>query len=895
MQTTLLSTKLYVPPTREALVVRPRLTAILSNAIGKCFTLISAPAGYGKTTLVSSWLRATGIPSAWLSLEESDNDPVRFLQYLLTAVQAVVPSVRVDLLEMVEASQPASLQGLMNVLINEIAKQDRQFVLVLDDFHLVQDQSVLDILTFLLDHIPAQQMHLVLITRSDPPLPLPRMRVRNQMVEIRADQLRFTQGEVAEFINQLMGFNLSDDEISAMYARTEGWIAGLQLAGLSMQECQDIPGFISAFSGSHHYIVDYLADEVLKHQDAQTRAFLLQTSILSRMCASLCNSLVDIDPAGAQQEGQIVLESLQKKNLFIIPLDEERRWFRYHHLFADALNRRLEFQYPDLLPKLYHRASEWYEKNGLFGEAIQYALITGDRERAAQLVEQNGCYLLMSGELITLLKWMDAVEPYFSARPWLLIQKGWALTLAGRMEPAEQAFKAGESLVSTMEPNPDVSTMVGTISAGRAYWADFQGNIPETARLAQQALDLLPDTDPLSQSMRSVATEALAKTIFVSGNLSKAKQIYDQAAQLGKTANNIEMMINTNEDICDILIEQGKLKQAEQLLLETLSMTVRADGRRLPLSARIYSALSKVYYEWNQLDQALHYANQCLEVSQQWGNFEQQANGNILLARVEQAKGNLEKAQVLMRIVDQLSRENHLYPWNSVRIEAALERFWLSLGSLDKVLKHINARGIDPTEEITLLNEPGYLTQLRWLLATSDYDAALELIQRFLQVAKKSQRMLRVVELLILQSLAYLGKKEMISAGNSLAEAVSLAQPEGYKRVFLDEGEGIRKLLYLVKSRPEVMGYAGEVLDAYGQVPGPAPELSQLLIEPLSGREIEVLKLIEGGLSNQEIASRLFISITTVKRHISNIYAKLDVKTRTQAVARGKELGFFEV
>ena len=895
MQTTLLSTKLYVPPTREALVLRPRLTAILSNALGKSFTLISAPAGYGKTTLVSSWLRSTDIPSAWLSIEESDNDPVRFLQYLLTAVQAVVPGVRVDLLEMVETSQPASLQGLMNLLINEIARQDRQFVLVLDDFHLVQDQTILDILTFLLDHIPVQQMHLVMITRTDPPLPLSRMRVRNQMVEIRADQLRFTQREVAEFINQLMGFNLTDDEISAMYARTEGWIAGLQLAGLSMQECQDIPGFISAFSGSHHYIVDYLADEVLKHQDEQTRAFLLQTSILSRMCASLCNSLVSINSAGAQLDGQNVLENLQKKNLFIIPLDEGRRWFRYHHLFADALNRRLEYQYPELLPQLYQRASEWYEKNGLFGEAIQYALSKGDRERAAQLVEQNGCYLLMSGELITLLKWMEAVEPYFSSRPWLIIQKGWALTLAGRMEPAEEAFKAAEKLVSTLEANPDVSTMVGTISAGRAYWADFQGNISETARLAQQALDLLPDTDPLSQSMRSVATEALAKTIFVSGDLDKAIRIYDQAAQFGKTANNVEMIINTNEDICDILIEQGKLKQAEHLLLETLPMTVRADGRRIPLSARIYSGLSKVYYEWNQLDQALHFANQCLEVSQQWGNIEQQANGIIMSAKVEQVNGNLENAQVLMRTVDQLNRENHLYPWNSVRIDAAVERFWLTRGGLDKVSRRIDARGIVQTEEINLLNEPGYLTQLRWLLAISEYNAALELTQRLLPAAKDSHRMVRVVELLILQSLVYLGKKEMISAGNSLTEAVSLAQSEGYKRVFLDEGEGVRKLLYLVKSKPEAMGYASELLDAYGPVPGPTPDLSQLLIEPLSGREIEVLKLIEGGLTNQEIAFRLFISITTVKRHISNIYAKLDVKTRTQAVGRGKELGFFEI
>ena len=894
MQTTLLSTKLYLPLSRETLVARPRLTAILSNALTKGFTLVSAPAGYGKTTLVSSWLRETGISSAWLSLEESDNDPVRFLQYLLTAIRTVVPSVRLDLLDLVEGIQPASLQALMNLLINEIAKKDSQFVLVLDDFHLVEDQSILDIVAFLLDHIPAQQMHLMLITRTDPPLPLSRLRVRNQMVEIRADQLRFTPGEVAAFVNGVIGFNLSTEDISAMETRTEGWIAGLQLAVLSMQGSQDVPGFITTFSGSHHYIVDYLADEVLKRQDEQTRSFLLKTSILSRMCASLCNRLIDIRDDEHPLDGQSMLETLEKMNLFIIPLDEERHWYRYHHLFADALNRRLAYQHPELLPGLYRRASAWYEKNGLIGEAIQYALSAGDQERVAQLVEQNGCYLLMTGEVLTLLKWMDTVEHYFSAHPWLVIQKGWALTMAGRMEPAEQAFQTAERLVSSLESTPDVNTMVGTISAGRAYWADLQGNVNETARLAQQALDLLPDTDPMSQSMRSVATGALAKTIFMSGDLDHARQIYQQAIEIGHAANNYEMVINSNDDIADVLMEQGQLRQVERLLLETLPMTVRADGQRLPLSARIYSGLSKVYYEWNKLDQAAHFVHLCLEVSQQWGNIEMQAIGTVLSAKVEQAQGNLEKAQALMRTVDQINQDNRLYPWNSIRIEGALDRFWLSLGSLERVSQRIKTSGINPADEITYLHEVKYLTLLRWLLACGDYDAALGLAERMLQKAQNDHRMLQVVELLVLEALAYQGKKETAVAVTTLSRSVALAQPEGYKRVFLDEGELVLKMLHLVKSNQDATGYACELLEAFGRISGPLPGQAQLLIEPLSAREIEVLKLIEAGLSNQEIATKLFISITTVKRHINNIYSKLDVKTRTQAVSRGKKLGFFE-
>ena len=893
MQTTLLSTKLFIPYSGESLVARPRLIEMLTNALPKGFTLVSAPAGYGKTTLVSSWLRQTGLRSAWLSLEESDNDPIRFLLYLLAALQDIIPGAHADLPDLVEGLQPASFQAVMNILINEIAKYKGLFVLVLDDFHLIQDQSIHDIVAFLIEHIPTPHMHLVLITRTDPPLPLSRMRVRNQMTEIRADQLRFTPGEADALVNGVMGFALSAEEITAMHTRTEGWIAGLQLAGLSMQGCRDIPGFISAFSGSHHYVVDYLADEVLQHLDEPTRSFLLKTSILSRMCASLCEELVGTGDGTPVLDGQGMLENLEKMNLFIIPLDGDRRWYRYHQLFADALNRRLECQHPELICELYQRASAWHEKNSLIGDAIQYALAGGDQEHAAQLVEQNGCYLLMSGELLTLLIWMEAVEEYFPTRPWLVIQKGWALTLAGRMEPAEQAFRLAENLVSALTANPDRQTMVGTISAGRAYWADIEGNIPEAARLAQQALDLLPDTDPMSLSMRSVAMGALAKTKLLSGELAQAREIYDQAAEIGRAANNLEMVINTNECIAAILIELGQLGQAQRLLLDTLPLTLRPDGQKLPLSAQIYSGLSKVYYEWNKLDQAAYYVGLCLEVSQQWGNIEQQAIGSVMSAKVEQAQGNLEKAQVLMRTAEQLSRDNRLYPRNATWVDAALSRYWMSSGRQERIAQSIQASGINPADEISFRHEPRYITLVRWLLAGGDYEAALGLAQRMLERAKVDCRNLRVVELLVLESLAYQGMKDLMRAAACLSSAVSLAQAEGYRRVFLDEGERMVKLLYLVRSSPQAGGYAGELIEAFGSATTPPTSQVQLLIEPLTEREIEVIQLIENGLSNQEIAVKLFISITTVKRHISNIYAKLDVKNRTQAVARGKELGFF--
>jgi LuxR family maltose regulon positive regulatory protein len=354
------------------------------------------------------------------------------------------------------------------------------------------------------------------------------------------------------------------------------------------------------------------------------------------------------------------------------------------------------------------------------------------------------------------------------------------------------------------------------------------------------------------------------------------------------------MVINTNDEIAEILMEQGCLKQAEQLLLETLAMTLRPDGQRLPLSAQVYIKLSKVSYEWNRLEQAAYFARLCLEVSQQWENVDLQAVGSVMLARIEQARGRLEKALVWMRTAEQLNLDHRLYPRNSMWIEAALDRFWLSQGSQERVSQRIQASDIHPTDEIPYLNEPQYLTMLRWLLVCKEYDAALGLAERMLQKAKDEYRVARVVELLVLQSLASQGKKDTSAAVSSLTQAVSIAQPEGYQRVFLDEGETVAKLLYLVKSNPDAAGYASQLLEAFGPLSGPATAPVQRLIEPLSGREIEVLKLIEAGLSNQEIAAKLYISIPTVKRHISNIYAKLDVKTRTQAVSRGKELGFFD-
>jgi LuxR family maltose regulon positive regulatory protein len=891
MHADLLTIKLYVPPPRPTLVLRPRLTAAVSEALTHYLTLVSAPAGYGKTTLVSGWLRETDVPSAWLSLDESDNDPSRFLQYFITALQKIVPTLRADLLGMLQGMRLAPLDTPMNILINGITAHTAPFVLVLDDFHVIHAQPVLEMFIFLLEHMPPQ-MHLVLLSRTDPPLPLSRLRACNQLVDIRANQLRFTPDEVAAFLNE-MGLKLPADDIAAMEARTEGWIAGLQLAALSLQGCQDTHSFLSAFTGSHYYIMDYLTEEALNLQSEEVRSFLLQTSILNRMCGSLCEAVIEAGRVGSL-DGQAMLEALEQKNLFVIPLDGERRWYRYHHLFADVLNRRLEHLYPQHLPGLHRRASQWLEQNGFILDAIRHALLAGDRDRAAQLVAQNGCMLLMAGEVVTLQRWIEAVGSYSQTHPWLAILKAWALALTGHPDQVEPTVQAAERLISPLEPTPEVKIMLGAAAAVRAYQANWRGDTRLAADFAQQALEYLPDSDPLSRSLRSLATDILGDASWMNGDLEEARQAYTEALRISQAADNIHMAIIANSHLAEILIEQGQLHQAARTFSETLQMATRPDGQISPLVERVYAGLSKISYEWNHLEAAAQYVHQCIELCGQWGSFEIQAAAYVMLAQMEHSQGNSERAQEAMRAAEQLGRQHHFSPRQSIWVKSALARLWLAQGNLERPAYLVQQSGIAPDDEIPYLREPEYLALLRLLLAQGDYDAALRLSERLLQKAQVASRVGQIIEILVLQALAFQGKKDMPRAMAILDKAVSLAQPEGYVCTFLDEGEPMAKLLYQAQAHRVGAGYASELLSAVGRASGTTPPPVQLLIEPLSMREIEVLKLIEAGHSNQEIAARLVISMATVKRHISNIYAKLGAKSRTQAVSLGRELRLFE-
>jgi LuxR family transcriptional regulator, maltose regulon positive regulatory protein len=890
MYTTLLATKFYIPPLCPTYMPRPRLITALSQALTRRLTLVSAPAGYGKTTLVSSWLRETDVTSTWLSLDESDNDPTRFLSYLFAALQTAIPSIRAVLPSILTAVQPALFDAHLKLLIKEITDHTGPLVLVLDDFQVIHSQPVLEALTFLIEYMPPQ-MHLLLLTRTDPfGLPLSRLRLRNQLLDIRADHLRFTPREVAVFLNDVMGLHLSADDTSAMDMRTEGWVAGLQLAALSMQDCPDTHRFVSAFTGSHYYIMDYLADEVLKLQPEEVRTFLLQTSILERMCGPLCRAVVETDMAGPP-DGQAMLEALKRANLFLIPLDDERRWYRYHHLFADVLNRRLEHLFPQLLPALHQRASLWYEQNGCLTEAIQHALQAGDKPRMIQMVEQNGCSLLMRGEVTTLARWLAALESEIPLNPWLSILEAWTLTLSGRLERVEHILQSAEQQLKPLERTIETQIMLGTAAAARAHYANVQGKTRLATDSARQALELLPDNNSFSCDIRSVATAILGDACWIGGNFDEARQTYAQAVSISVTAGDIYSAIIAYVDLADVQMEQGQLHQATWTYAEIMRMAARPDRQELPLVHRAYAGMGRVFYEWNQLDAAEQHFQNCVRLGQQWSDPESQLAGCIMLAWLEFARGHPDYAQAVIRSAEELAVGARLVFKQSYWVKYALARLWLTQGEVAKARQLVPQGSLSSDGEIPYPQEPAFLLKLRMLLTEGDCTAALTLSERLLRQAERTNRLARVIELLNLQSLAYWGRHETSQAMTTLERAVALAQPEGYIRVFLDEGEALAKLLYRVRVSHVEAGYVAKLLAAITSSPsGPQP-VARSLIEPLSARELEVLRLMAAGYSNQEIAVKLVISEKTVKRHISNIYDKLAARSRTQALSLAREVG----
>jgi len=948
MATPLLTTKLHIPPVRPELVSRPRLIERLNEGLMRRLTLVSAPAGFGKTTLLSEWVHSCGRPVAWVSLDGDDNDLARFLAYFVAALQTLAlsqacpePRRRVEGIEPVlseacpeqsrrvegaaegahigegvlsafQTPQPPPIESVLTGLINEIAAVPEQFALVLDDYHVIGAEAIHSALTFLLDHLPPQ-MHLVIATRVDPPLPIPRLRGRGQLTELRVTDLRFTLDEAATFLNQVMGLELSADDVAALETRTEGWVTGLQLAALSMQGREDIPGFLAAFTGSQHYILDYLVEEVLQRQSESAQAFLLQTSILDRMTGPLCEAVTlgCQSKRSGESDGQAMLDRLEHANLFIVPLDDRRHWYRYHHLFADFLRARLHQMWPEQVPGLHRRASEWYERNGQIAEAIDHALSAEDFERAVRLIEQVAEPTLMRSEIATFLRWAEALpDGVMRTRPSLCIFHAWALLLSGR------PLDAVESRLQDAEHSPKVEKDAGRISGAaatlRAFIATFRGHLPQAAELSRQALEQLPEDDLF---LRSVAAWNMSLAHTVSGEMAASIQAVDQVVRLSQESGNLVIAVAALCQSAEIYIIYGQLRQARTYYQRALELAVDKQGRPLPIAGMAMIGLGEISREWNDLQAAAHYLTEGIELTRRLGEI-WILDGYIALARVRQAQGDVDGAHDTIQKARQFAMKFDVTELDDLLVAAHQARLWVAQDDLEATMRWVEEQGLKVNINPAELEEEGssellqiyYLREferitLAWaLISHGRADEALALLALLLPGAEQRGWNKSVIEIQTLKALALQAQGDTPQAITALEKALSLAEPEGFVRLFVDEGAPMGELLRQAAAQGIAVDYVGKLLAAleeetkgerWTKKPLPsslAPGPSSALVEPLSERELEVLGLIAAGLSNREIAQKLFVALSTVKTHINNIYRKLDVSKRTQAVARAKEL-----
>ena len=899
MSMPILATKLYVPPPRPRVVPRPRLIERLDESLHGRLTLISAHAGSGKTTLIGEWVAGGERPAAWLSLDEEDNDPNRFLAYLISAVQTVAADVGEGLLDMLRAPQPPPAESILTALLNEISTLPEDLVLVLDDYHVIDARAVDDALAFLIEHLPPR-MHLLIATREDPRLPLPRLRARGQLSEVRAADLRFTFSEAAEFLNRVMRLDLSAEEISAVESRTEGWIAGLQLAALSMRGREDVSGFIRAFAGDNRYILDYLVEEVLQRQPERVRGFLLDTSILERLNGSLCNAVTGLEESNA------LLESLERANLFVVGLDDKRRWFRYHHLFADVLSAHLKQERPDQLSTLHRRASEWYEQNDLPSEAIRHALAAEDYERAAALIELSARAMLMGRREEAFLGWLRALpDEEVRRRPVLGVYYALAL-ISHDLEAGEARLRDAERLLDgtaragemVVVDEAEFRALPGIAAIIRAYHAGALGDVSGSVSHARRALDLLSGDEPL---WRGAAATLLGLACWNGGDLEEAYRFIADGMESLRMAGDTTQLSSGAFILADIRRAQGRLRDAARIYDQALQIAEDHGEPMPPGAADLHVGMSELRRERDDLDSAWRYLQRSGELGERGGIWENRYRWHVATARIKEARGDLDGA---LESLDEAERLYLRSPDPYVRPIAAFKtRVWVRQGRLTEALRWARERGLSVHDDLSYLREFEHVTLARALIARYDgsrsessIHEAMGLLERLLQAAQEGGRTGSVIEILVLQSLAYQAQDDTTHALASLERALELAEPEDYVRIFVDEGEPMARLLSEAAERGISPEYADRLLaasDAEERKSEDEPHRppAQSLTEPLSGRELEVLRLIARGLSNREISERLFLAIITVKGHNRNIFRKLGAGRRTEAVARARELG----
>jgi LuxR family transcriptional regulator, maltose regulon positive regulatory protein len=898
----ILATKLWSPTVQANLVPRSRLIHQINDNLGLKLTLLSAPAGFGKTTLLAEWLAQTDNGCAWLSLDAYDNDLPRFLRYLAAALQTVDEGLGETAVSLLEPPEPSDSQYVITSLINDIARQNGRIVLILDDYHHIENPAIHHALAYLLEHQPPQ-LHLIISSRADPLLPLGRLRVRQQMDEIRAADLRFTSDEAAIFLRHLWGIQLSPEQVAALEARTEGWVAGLHLAVLALRQLttpEEIANFVAAFTGSHRYILDYLVDEALHWQPPAVQNFLLQSAILDRFCADLCQAVLEIDNA------QALLAQVKAANLFLVPLDDRGEWFRYHRLFADLLRHRLKQSQPIQLAPLHQRASRWFEQHGLTDEAIHHALAANDAARAAALVDEARWTLRNRGEVSTLRRWLDMLpKELVEANGSLAVGRAWTLMYSGRMAETE-AYLARVVFPLLPQAPPDSDWPV-ELSILRAQIALNHGQFDEALNYCLEARAKIHDAQ---FRFRGSLELMLGHAYRAQGNLAAAGQAYATAAGIAAQDNNRYTSLSALISQANLAMLSGRLRQAETFWQQGLGLTYGRRGQRLPLHGMPKVGLGRIYLEWNRLDEAAACLEEAIQLGQQAGIGPVVLNGAIALAQTRQAQGDFAGARAVLRLAEETMQRTQMALLD-LRLGAAIALLRLRQGKLSRAAawaaRFTANFGLERAADSGdwFVFEYAILARI-WLAEGRPVEAAA-LLGQLLASAEKMGRWGQAVEIWALQALALQAQDEVEAAAAALICALRLAEPEGYTRLFADEGRPMGELLARTAlQETAVAPYVTRLLSAFDapQLAAPpslavatetetavAPHLAQWLAEPLSERETEVLRLVAEGLSNREIGERLVISIYTVKKHMENIHGKLYVSNRTQAVARARELG----
>ncbi|MGZ8470529.1 MAG: LuxR C-terminal-related transcriptional regulator [Gemmatirosa sp.] len=906
----LLETKLYVPRARATVVARPRLIEQVHEGRERRLTLVVAPAGFGKTTLLASWLaEASGdAPSvAWVSLDASENEPALFWAYVLAALRRVHAAVGTRALAMLRATPPPAIETVLTALINDIAAVDEDCVLVLDDYHVIEAAPVHDGLEFLLDHLPSR-MRVVVATRADPPLPLARLRARGELVELRATDLRFTPAETSAFLNDIMALGLSAADAATLERRTEGWIAGLKLAALSMRGRGDVRAFVDAFSGDHRHIADYLVDEVLDAEPEHVRRFLLDTAILDRMSGPLCDAVT------GERGSQALLESLERRSLFVVALDDRHEWYRYHHLFADVLQARATRDDPDHVRAAHRRAAAWYERAGSATDAVRHALGAGDPERAAGLLETTWPTKDRSHQSARWLGLVKALpDGVVRVRPVLGMGYAWALLNGGELEAAEPRLRDVERWLASA---PDAASgmvvvdaarfrsLASELASARVYLAQALGELPGTVEHAQRALDLAPEGDRAS---RATGTALLALAHWARGDLEVAHRIFaDALALMRRNGNHLDVVRGTFV-LGDIRVAQGRLREAAGFYEGGLRLAAEQPPPAAPETDELHLGLSELHREWGDLDAAAELLRTAAESAERTGYRGKRQRWCTVMARVREAQGDPDGALALL---DEAETHDVRDPLPRVRPVAAMRaRIRIAQGRLAEASDWVRDRRLSVEDDLGYAREYEHVTLARVLIARDEAggDAgalrdAARLLERLLAAAEAGGRVGSAIELLLLQSLVRRAHRDVRGALQPLGRALALAEPEGYLRVFVDEGARLRELLRHAVVRGLGGAYAARVLSNFDVAP---PSLAAPAASPrgmagiagagaaqaLTARELEVLRLIAAGLRNQEIADRMAVAPATVKRHVANAYGKLGARHRTEALARARELG----